>query len=547
MEGETADLRKMLDEPKSAILSMSLPLFVAFLISTVQLFVDSVWCSGLGPEASSAISVSGPVYWVIMDVGAGLGVGASTAIARALGAKDKARADSLASQMLAFIVLLTFAMMGAMALSARPILAFMSGGENVGLCMEYVVPYIFCCYALVMSGVIAGMLRAEGAARKSMALSVAASLINLVLDPVLIYGLGLGVLGASIATCASFAATASVGIWWYLAGSMYVRPSFKGFRFIRDQLWDIFAVGIPHTLELVIIPLMMMPQNALVTKIGGPDGIITYSLPFRFVSLAVVPARALSASMIPVASAVLGQKDYGKAMAAFGYTLRTGVVISTVLSFVILFLAGPLSYAFSYSEDMSRFHDEFTKVTMIYAFVTVSVAVVGICSGVLQTLRLAQLATLTIFVRECLFLAFYYVSTFISMDAVYWSLLLAEIVGAAMMAYFAQRSVRAKESEYAAVPVRCRDDADGGPESRRCARRPAGAGAGPGEIAQGRAIIPGAQHRGSCACPGWPRPGGPSSEPHGGGHRRRPPRSPRRRRSGWSPRSAPPAACRRCI
>lgn len=262
MEGETADLRKMLDEPKSAILSMSLPLFVAFLISTVQLFVDSVWCSGLGPEASSAISVSGPVYWVIMDVGAGLGVGASTAIARALGAKDKARADSLASQMLAFTVLLTFAMMGAMALSARPILAFMSGGENVGLCTEYVVPYIFCCYALVMSGVIAGMLRAEGAARKSMALSVAASLINLVLDPVLIYGLGLGVLGASIATCASFAATASVGIWWYLAGRMYVRPSFKGFRFIRDQLWDIFAVGIPHTLELVIIPLMMMPQNA---------------------------------------------------------------------------------------------------------------------------------------------------------------------------------------------------------------------------------------------------------------------------------------------
>lgn len=441
MAEETADLKRMLSEPKAAILSMSLPLMVAFFVAAVQTYIDSFWCAGLGPDASSAISVSGPVYWIIMDIGSGLGVGASTAIARSLGAKDKARADSLASQILVFTLILSFVVMGLVWLIADPVLSFMNGGQDTSLSMDYVMPMVVCSYALLMNGIITGLLRSEGAAKTSMYMSFAAAIINIVLDPILIYTFDLGVMGAAIATCLSFVCTVGAGLHLYLRGRMYVTPCFKGFRFVREQLWDIFVVGIPHMLELVAIPIMMMPQNYFVTRIGGSDGIMTYSLPFRYVTLAVVPAQAIAASMVPVTSAAIGQKDFAKARYGFAYTARTCILLSTALSFAILFLADVLAYAFTYSDDMAPFHDEIAKVIRIYAFVTVCVACVDVFSGILQTLRFAQLATVTIFLRECLFITFYWISTYISMDAIYWSLLIAEAIGAVMMGFFARYAI----------------------------------------------------------------------------------------------------------
>ena len=80
----TKDLESMLGDPKKAILSMTLPLIVSYLIVQINLFVDTSWCSGLGSDASSAVSSISPLYWVVAGLGTGIGVGASTAIALSL-------------------------------------------------------------------------------------------------------------------------------------------------------------------------------------------------------------------------------------------------------------------------------------------------------------------------------------------------------------------------------------------------------------------------------------------------------------------------------
>ena len=74
------NVRMMTENPRHSILSMSVPLTVALLISYIQHFVDSVWCAGLGTAAMSAVTVSGPLYWIIIDLGIGLGVGVSTSV-----------------------------------------------------------------------------------------------------------------------------------------------------------------------------------------------------------------------------------------------------------------------------------------------------------------------------------------------------------------------------------------------------------------------------------------------------------------------------------
>ncbi len=433
MVEETENISIMGTNPAKAIRTMSIPLMFAFLLASVQLYIDSFWCAGLGPDPNSAITLAGPIYWIILDVGAGLGVGASTAISRALGAKNYARVNSLASQIIVLMVLVSVVLSFILFLASEPLISFMSGGKNVDLSMEYLIPYLVCSPFLMLNGIVLGMLRAEGEARRSSGLSIFASLINIIMDPILIYVLDLGLFGAAWATCLSFIITTVIGLWWYLRGKLFIKPSFRNFHFIKEQIWDICRVGIPHSLELAVIPMLMMPQNSLVVAVGGTDGMITYSLPYRYISIAMVPAQAIAAAMIPVASYSIGRGDRENVMFSFKYSAKLIALISILLTVVLIIFADPFAWAFTYTDDMAQFRDEIAMVIRIYALVLITITGIHLCSSILQTLCYSQLATVTMFIREIIFLILFYISTFFDMTAIYWSLDIAETAGALLM------------------------------------------------------------------------------------------------------------------
>ena len=131
IQKKTDDLDVMLSDPKTAIVKMSAPLIVAYLVSNLQLFIDSFWCSGLGPAAMSAISLSTPIYWIVVYVGNGIGVGVSAAVSRALGAKDKNRADGLARQSVLVMLLISLLVSAIMLVLCEPILRFIGGDADI--------------------------------------------------------------------------------------------------------------------------------------------------------------------------------------------------------------------------------------------------------------------------------------------------------------------------------------------------------------------------------------------------------------------------------
>ena len=439
---ETESISMMGTDPAKAIRVMSVPLLFAFLLSSVQLYIDSFWCAGLGPDPNSAITLAGPLYWVIVDIGAGLGVGASTAISRALGAKNYARVNSLASQIIMLMLVTSVVLSIVVFCVAEPLISFMSGGKNVDLSMQYLIPYLFSSSFIMLNGVILGMLRSEGEARRSSALSILASVINIILDPILIYMCGLGLTGASAATCLAFVITTLIGLYWYFSGKLFIKPSFKKFRFVKEQIWDICRVGIPHAMELALIPILMMPQNALVVQVGGTDGMITYSLPYRYITLAMVPAQAIAAAMVPVASYSIGKGDRGNVLFSIRYSAKLVSIISIILTIILLIFADPFALAFTYTDDMAQFRDEIAMVIRIYALVLITATGTHLCSAVLQTLCYSQMATVTMFIRELLFLVLFYISTFFDMSAIYWSLDIAFTIGATMMVCCVMYAIR---------------------------------------------------------------------------------------------------------
>lgn len=445
---KTKDLELMLSDTKTAILTMSGPLFVAYLVTQLQLFVDSFWCSGLGPDAMSGITLSAPIYWLIIDVGIGIGVGASTAIARSLGANDEKRANSLASQSLMLSVLLSIASSALFLIFLEPLLILMGGKDVIGYSMDYSLPIVIMSFPFILSGILTGLLRAEGAAKKSMALSMVAAVLNIILCPVMIYGLGLGVMGASLATVISYSIMVVIGLYWYLQKKMYVQPVFKGFRFDWEQIKDIFTVGIPHALELAAVSLLIIPQNVLVVACGGSEGVVTYYYPYRYVMIAMMPAKALASAMIPVTSATQGQRDFQKTKHGFRYTAKVAILLGFALGLLVFIFSDPLTKLFCLSPDTAHLHGEMTLALMIYAACIPTGSCVFVCSAIMQSLRLAQRSTLVMIFRETLLIVLFYYASKISMYAIYWSLTIGLIIGAGIMIWLTISSIKTSEKKF---------------------------------------------------------------------------------------------------
>ena len=348
MSEESRDLERMLGDPKGAIRSMLLPLIVSYMVVQINLFADTSWCSGLGADASSAVSTISPFYWIVSGLGTGLGIGAATAIARYLGRGEKHNADRLASQTVVLSVILGVATTPILLLMVDPAISMMGAQDIAAECREYILPQIIAGTVVIMDGTVSGVIRSEGAAKRSMVMLLVAAAVNMVLDPVMIYGLDLGLTGAGWATAIASASSAALGLWWYHRGRLYLTMSLKDMRPNWTDMREILYVGIPRGTESMLISVMSMVQRIFVIACGGTSAAMFYNIPWRFVSISEVVSQAVGSALIPVCSAALGRKDFAKAETGFRYSLTLTMVVMTAIAAVLFVFADWVIIPFTY-------------------------------------------------------------------------------------------------------------------------------------------------------------------------------------------------------
>jgi len=433
MVQSSKDLETMLSDPKRALFHMAVPLFIALLIANLQTFIDSLWCAGLGPDPLSAISMAAPVYRIIVSMGLAVGVGSSGAIALALGKQDKERADSTASQAIVASLLISLVIIVVMLLCGEFLVTISGNGYNTDLAMTYLQPFIVCTIPLVINGLVIGLVRSEGAAKKSMMISLIASVFNIVLDPIFIYYLGWGLEGAAWSTCVSITISTLAGISLYVGKKMYLSPNLRHFRFRKDLIKDISVVAVPFAIEALLICLMIIPENGIVASCGGPEGLAIYVNAFNFVNLAVIPAAGLASALIPLISAQLGQRSTEKIKATFRYSLTAVVAIGTALGLVMFIFAPQLASLYTYTEEMKALEEEIILAIRIYSVTPIFIGMIRIASSMIQALRRAVVSTVLMFVREIFFITFYLIAAQYSMEMIYWSVDLTNVLAAILM------------------------------------------------------------------------------------------------------------------
>lgn len=442
MGGVSKDLERMLGDPKAAIRSMLLPLIVSYLVVQINLFADTSWCSGLGADASSAVSTISPIYWIVSGLGTGLGIGAATAIARYLGRGEKHNADRIASQTVVLSVIIGVVSTPVLFLIVDPAVCMMGAEDIMQSCRDYIYPQILAGAVIILDGTVSGVIRAEGAAKRSMVVLLVSAAVNMVLDPIFIYVLDLGLTGAGIATAVASTASAALGLWWYARGRLYLTMSFDDMRPRMADLKEILYVGIPRGTESMLISVMSMVQRIFVIACGGTSAAMFYNIPWRFVSLTEVISQAVGSALIPVCSANLGRGDFARAEQGYRYSYTVTMVVMIAIAAVIFVFADWIIIPFTYSESMAALRPEFVHVLRIYALLIPFMGLIDIGSSILQSLRMAQISMFSSFARNILIVVLLFFASSVSLDAIYWSLVASEVFGGALMVWLARSGLK---------------------------------------------------------------------------------------------------------
>lgn len=454
--GDSRDLDVMLGNPRKAVLAMAAPLVISYLIIELNTFMDLSWCSGLGAACSSAVSSISPLMWIASGLGTGLGVGASAAIAAKLGTGQRDESNSIATQTLVMTVAMGLLITVVLYLCIDPVIDMMGVTDIRSECHVYIEPMLLGSVFIVLNGAVAGLLRAEGSAKRSTYVLITAAVTHMCLDPVFIYGFGFGLAGAAYATVIGMGLGAALGLHWYVRGKTVVRIELKGYRPNRKEIMLVLAVGIPRSLEIFIISFMSMIQRIFVVQCGGTQAAMFYNIPWNYVTLAQSVSMSLGSALIPISAAATARGQAQKARYAFRYAMVLSLTSMSAIGVALFLLSDWAVVPFTYSDTMAPLRPEFAHVLRIYTLVIPCMAVVDVASSMLQSLRKAQLSMISCFIRNGLVVAVLAWAATVSLDAIYWGLVVCEVFGAFLMMAIAQWMV----AKVAPQKVRLRDIPD---------------------------------------------------------------------------------------
>ncbi len=453
---ETSGTKNLLGDPTVAIPVMVAPLAVAILIQNVNSMTDIMWVSWLGGTAVGGLGLAYPLYATICGFGNGLGIGVSSAIARHVGVRDREGAMRTAGQAIFLSVVFAIILSCIFVPFARPLMGLFGGGEAIDASLEYGMPIYTGCFFLIISSVMSGILRGEGAARASMIIQVAGAATNMILDPIFIYALDWGVSGAGWATVAAGIVSMVLGLSFYVKKDMmYVKLRLRDLIPNWKYSKDILYVGLPQSSEYAVMSLINMPMNYIIVAVGGASAVGIYTSAWRVAYIAFVPAQAYGGAVVSVCSAEFSAKRSKMIEKAFHFAVKKSVRHSLYLAIAMIILAYPMAIVFTQADDLQYLRTEMALLFVCLAAMLPVMSQVFVGSSFLQSIEHSGVALMSSLIRNIV-MVFGYISMawiFHTTLSIWVIMALIEIFGGVLMACLAWKYIKRFSAKCAADPT----------------------------------------------------------------------------------------------
>ena len=342
-------------DPKKAINKLAWPLIASMLLIFLNNIIDSIWVAGLGPDPLAAIGYVTPLFMVLVGFGNGIGAGATSLISRYIGAekRDDANNAAIHSAILSVVVSLVLTVIALLIL--EPLLKIMGASSVLKYAMDYGVIVFAFTAPILIPPIFGGAFRAEGDIKRATLPIAIVAVVNMILDPIFIYVFGWGISGAALATgLAPIFGLLMMFYWIFIKRDTYLSYNEKDFHNDFSMYKDILSVGIPASLEQLIMAALAVTVNYMLTLVSGSVAVAVYTAGWRLISLGLLPAIGVGTAAITVSGVAYGAKKYENIRTALRYSVKLGLISSIIVCILLFVFANQLAYIFSYSEASSH-------------------------------------------------------------------------------------------------------------------------------------------------------------------------------------------------
>lgn len=365
-ERERAQFEKMTQTKiGKLVISLGIPTMLSMMVTSLYNLADTVFVSMIGNDSiTAAVSNLLALMSIIQAVGFTFGMGSGSLVSTLLGKRDRKGADEVASSAMFISAVsgLLILIFGFIFLTPLMKLFGSKGVEILGYSKSYATYILIAAPVMCMSFVLNNVLRAEGKAVLSMIGLVVGAVINVILDPILIFGCNLGITGAAIATCISQIISFGILLFMFLSGKTIVRLNFANISKKLAVYGQIIATGFPSFCRQILASLCSVFLNNAALEYGvlayGEDGGDAAQAAFGVVNKMFMLAFSISLGIGQGYQPVLGYnysaKRFDRVKSAYLFTLGFSTVLMLIFAIVCAIFAPQIMKMFSLSQEATE-------------------------------------------------------------------------------------------------------------------------------------------------------------------------------------------------
>ena len=421
------------------LLTMSLPMVISMLVQALYNVVDSIFVAKINENALTAVSLAFPIQSLMIAVAAGTCVGINAVLSRSLGEKDydkvnKCACNGIILMAVSFLVFVAVGIFGTAAFYRSQT----SDAEILQFGTDYLTIVCCCSFGIFMQFTFERLLQATGKTFYTMITQGTGAVINIILDPVLIFGLGgmpkMGVKGAAVATVIGQVIAGLLALYFNLTKNDEVKIRKSGMKIEKEIVGQIYAVGIPSMIMQAIGSLMTYGMNLILISFSSTATAV-FGVYYKLQSFVFMPIFGMNNGLVPILAYNFGAGKKERFLKAVKLGIMYAVIAMLIGLVVFHIIPERLLLLFDASETMIEIGVPALK-TISLSYLLAGFCI--ICGTVFQALGRAVYSMFVSIARQLVVLlpAAYLLSLAGNVDYVWWAFPIAELMSLLMTVFF---------------------------------------------------------------------------------------------------------------
>lgn len=427
------------------VLSMSLPMVLSMAVNSLYNIIDSYFVAKISENAMTALSLVFPIQNLVNSIAVGFSIGINAMIAYYLGAQEKERANDATTQgmLLSFVhgAILTVGCIFVMPYFLR---MFTDDEALIEMGMQYSKIVFAFCLAITVGVGFEKVFQAVGMMNVSMISMAAGCIVNIILDPIFIFGFGpvprMGIRGAAIATGIGQVMSLMLYLVFYIKLTLPIKIDFKRIRLEKELVGKLYSIGIPAALNMGLPSILISALNGILATYSQVY-VLVLGVYYKLQTFLYLPANGIIQGIRPLVGYNYGAKEYERVQKIYRTALTIACMIMVVGTLLCWMIPGKLIGLFT--TNMNTVELGVTALHIIsFGFIVSTVSIVS--SGALEGLGKGMPSLLISLLRYIVIIipVAFGMSRVIGAVGVWWAFPVAEVVTAVFAYSIYRRATR---------------------------------------------------------------------------------------------------------